>query len=140
MNAKSNLANTMKKVITKIFLMLWVCSLSWTSWGKSQHIILTASQGTGSYIFANELSRLWASSAGIIKSQLVIRTEISAENRLTQLTNNRVSLAIIDAKTAHEKLKNLLEYAFYLCSGIIGFIFWGLFRVRIFLSKVLRLY
>ena len=105
MNAKSNLANTMKKVITKIFLMLWVCSLSWTSWGKSQHIILTASQGTGSYIFANELSRLWASSAGISKSQLVIRTEISAENRLTQLTNNRVSLAIIDAKTAHEKLK-----------------------------------
>ncbi|MDP7170668.1 MAG: hypothetical protein QGF45_04755 [SAR324 cluster bacterium] len=37
--------------------------------------------------------------------ELVIREDVSAENRLTQLSNNRVSLAIIDAKTAHEQLK-----------------------------------
>jgi hypothetical protein len=35
----------------------------------------------------------------------VIRADVSAGNRLTQLSNNRVSLAIIDAKTAHEQLK-----------------------------------
>ncbi|MDP6308182.1 MAG: hypothetical protein QGG66_04495 [SAR324 cluster bacterium] len=39
------------------------------------------------------------------KSELVIRADVSAGNRLTQLSNNRVSLAIIDAKTAHEQLK-----------------------------------
>jgi len=76
-----------------------------TLWAKPQHIILTASQGTGSYIFANELSRLLSSSRKTNRLELVIREDVSAENRLTQLSNNRVSLAIIDAKTAHEQLK-----------------------------------
>lgn len=95
----------MKKIIIKIFLLFWICSFSVTLWAKPQHIILTASQGTGSYIFANELSRLLSSSRKTNKSELVIRADVSAGNRLTQLSNNRVSLAIIDAKTAHEQLK-----------------------------------
>ena len=95
----------MKKIIIKIFLLFWICSFSGTLWAKPQHIILTASQGTGSYIFANELSRLLSSSRKTNKSELVIRADVSAGNRLTQLSNNRVSLAIIDAKTAHEQLK-----------------------------------
>ena len=95
----------MKKIIIKIFLLFWICSFSGSLWAKPQHIILTASQGTGSYIFANELSRLLSSSRKTNKSELVIRADVSAENRLTQLSNNRVSLAIIDAKTAHEQLK-----------------------------------
>jgi len=66
---------------------------------------LTGSQGTGSYIFATELSRLWASSQKTNKSELVIRQEITEANRLTQLSNNSISLAIIDAKSAHEELK-----------------------------------
>lgn len=95
----------MKKIIIKIFLLFWICSFSGSLWAKPQHIILTASQGTGSYIFANELSRLLSSSRKTNKSELVIRADVSAGNRLTQLSNNRVSLAIIDAKTAHEQLK-----------------------------------
>ena len=95
----------MKKIIIKIFLLFWICSFSGSLWAKPQHIILTASQGTGSYIFANELSRLLSSYRKTNKSELVIRADVSAENRLTQLSNNRVSLAIIDAKTAHEQLK-----------------------------------
>ena len=95
----------MKIIIIKIFLLFWICSFSVTLWAKPQHIILTASQGTGSYIFANELSRLLSSSRKTNKSELVIRADVSAGNRLTQLSNNRVSLAIIDAKTAHEQLK-----------------------------------
>lgn len=95
----------MKKIIIKIFLLFWICSFSVTLWAKPQHIILTASQATGSYIFANELSRLLSSSRKTNKSELVIRADVSAGNRLTQLSNNRVSLAIIDAKTAHEQLK-----------------------------------
>ncbi|MEC8981787.1 MAG: hypothetical protein VYA81_09505 [SAR324 cluster bacterium] len=95
----------MKKIIIKTFLLFWICSLSGSLWAKPQHVILTASQGTGSYIFANELSRLLSSYRKTNKSELVIRADVSAENRLTQLSNNRVSLAIIDAKTAHEQLK-----------------------------------
>jgi len=95
----------MKKIIIKIFLLFWICSFSGSLWAKPQHIILTASQGTGSYIFANELSRLLSSSRKTNRLELVIREDVSAENRLTQLSNNRVSLAIIDAKTAHEQLK-----------------------------------
>ena len=95
----------MKKIIIKIFLLFWICSVSGTLWAKPQHVILTASQGTGSYIFANELSRLLSSYRKTNKSKLVIRADVSAGNRLTQLSNNRVSLAIIDAKTAHEQLK-----------------------------------
>ena len=95
----------MKKIIIKIYLLSWICSVSGTLWAKPQHVILTASQGTGSYIFANELSRLLSSYRKTNKSELVIRADVSAENRLTQLSNNRVSLAIIDAKTAHEQLK-----------------------------------
>ncbi len=95
----------MKIVIIKIFLLLWICSFSGTLWGKSQHIILTDSQGTGSYIFADELTRLLASSRKTSKSQLVIRAGFSPESRLKQLANNRISLAIIDAKTTHEVLK-----------------------------------
>jgi TRAP-type uncharacterized transport system substrate-binding protein len=96
----------MKIVIIKVCLLLWVCSFSGTLWAKPQHIILTDSQGTGSYIFANELSRLLALSRKTSNSQLVIRSEISAKNRLLQLANNKISLAIIDAKTAHEQLNN----------------------------------
>ena len=95
----------MKKIIIKIFLLFWICSFSGSLWAKPQHVILTASQGTGSYIFANELSRLLSSYRKTNKSELVIRADVSAGNRLTQLSNNRVSLAIIDAKTAHEQLK-----------------------------------
>ncbi|MBL4826002.1 MAG: hypothetical protein JKY07_12375 [SAR324 cluster bacterium] len=95
----------MKKVILKIFLLFWICSFSGTLWSKPQHIILTGSPGTGSYIFADELSRLWASSRKTSKTKIEIGTENSPENRLTQLSNNRVSLAIIDAKSAHEELK-----------------------------------
>ena len=95
----------MKKIIIIIFLLFWICSFSGSLWAKPQHVILTASQGTGSYIFANELSRLLSSSRKTNKSELVIRADVSAGNRLTQLSNNRVSLAIIDAKTAHEQLK-----------------------------------
>ena len=95
----------MKIIATIIFLLFWICSFSGTLWSKPQHIILTGSQGTGSYIFATELSRLWASSQKTNKSELVIRPEISAANRLTQLSNNSISLAIIDAKSAHEELK-----------------------------------
>ena len=95
----------MKKIIIKTFLLFWICSLSGSLWAIPQHVILTASQGTGSYIFANELSRLLSSYRKTNNSELVIRADVSAENRLTQLSNNRVSLAIIDAKTAHEQLK-----------------------------------
>jgi len=95
----------MKIIATIIFLLFWICSFSGTLWSKPQHIILTGSQGTGSYIFATELSRLWASSRKTSNSELVIRPEISAANRLTQLSNNSISLAIIDAKSAHEELK-----------------------------------
>ena len=95
----------MKIIATIIFLLFWICSFSGTIWSKSQHIILTGSQGTGSYIFATELSRLWASSQKTNKSELVIRPEITEANRLTQLSNNSISLAIIDAKSAHEELK-----------------------------------
>ena len=96
----------MKIVIIKICLLFWFCSFSGTLWAKPQHIILTNSQGTGSYIFANELARLLASSRKTSNSQLMIRSEISVENRLSQLANNKISLAIIDAKTAHEQLNN----------------------------------
>jgi len=96
----------MKIIATIIFLLFWICSFSGTLWSKPQHIILTGSQGTGSYIFATELSRLWASSQKTNKSELVIRPEITEANRLTQLSNNSISLAIIDAKSAHEELKN----------------------------------
>lgn len=95
----------MKIISTIIFILFCFCSYSGTLWAKPQHIILTSSQGTGSYIFASEFSRLLASSLKTNKSELVIRADVSAENRLTQLSNNRVSLAIIDAKTAHEQLK-----------------------------------
>ena len=94
----------MKIVIIKICLLFWICSFSGNLWAKPQHIILTDSQGTGSYIFANELSRLLSSYTKNNNSQLVIRAEISAMNRLIQLSNNNISLAIIDAKTAHEHL------------------------------------
>ena len=96
----------MRIITTIIFLLFWICSFSGTLWSKPQQIILTGSQGTGSYIFATELSRLWASSRKTSNSELVIRPEISATNRLTQLSNNSISLAIIDAKSAHEELKN----------------------------------
>ena len=95
----------MKKIIIKIFLLSFICSFSGALWAKTQHIILTASQDTGSYIFANELTRLLSSSRKTNELELVIRADVSAENRLTQLSNNRVSLAIIDAKTTHEQLK-----------------------------------
>ena len=94
----------MKIVIIKICLLFWICSFSGTLWAETQHIILTDSEGTGSYIFASELARLVSASKKTNKSQLVARAEISAKNRLTQLSNNQISLAIIDAKTAHEQL------------------------------------
>jgi len=75
-----------------------------TLWGQQQNIILTGNQGTGSYIFATELVRLWKSSKTNNREEMVTNAEISPEHRLTQLENNRVSLAIIDAKTAHEYL------------------------------------
>ena len=72
-----------------------------TLWGQQQNIILTGSQNTGSYIFANELARLWSSSDTSRKIEFVIHPEISPKSRLTQLKNNRVTLAIIDAEIAH---------------------------------------
>ena len=72
--------------------------------GQQQKIILTGNQGTGSYIFATELVRLWKSSSKKNKVELVLHPEIYPEQRLNQLENNRVSLAIIDAKSAHENL------------------------------------
>ena len=96
----------MKTVVIKIFILVWIYSFTGTLWSKPQNIILTGSQGTGSHIFATELSRLWTASRKNRKMEIISRTEISPENRLTQLTNNRVPLAIIDAKTAHEKLSN----------------------------------
>lgn len=95
----------MRRIVIKILFLLWLSSFSGTLWSKPQHIILTGTRDTGSYIFATELSRLWASSRKNRKTEIATRTEISAENRLTQLANNRVSLAIVDAKTAHEELK-----------------------------------
>ena len=95
----------MNRIVIKILFLLWLCSFSGTLWSKPQHIILTGAQDTGSYIFATELSRLWAYSQKNSTTEIATRTEISAKNRLTQLANNRVSLAIIDAKTAHEQLK-----------------------------------
>lgn len=94
------------KLILKIFiLILLLCSSSVTLWGQQQNIILTGSQNTGSYIFANELARLWSSSETSRKIEFVIHPEISPVSRLTQLENNRVTMAIIDAAIAHKELK-----------------------------------
>jgi transcriptional regulator of acetoin/glycerol metabolism len=61
------------KLILKIFiLILLLCSSSVTLWGRQQNIILTGSQNTGSYIFANELARLWSSSKTSRKIEFVI--------------------------------------------------------------------
>ncbi|SVA03155.1 uncharacterized protein METZ01_LOCUS56009 [marine metagenome] len=94
----------MKHIFITLFPLLLLCSTSMTLWGQQQNIILTGNQGTGSYIFATELVRLWKSSRTNNKVEMVTHPEIYPEHRLTQLENNRVSLAIIDAKTAHEYL------------------------------------
>ena len=95
----------MKLILKIFFIILLLCSCSVTVWGQQQNIILTGSQNTGSYIFANELARLWSSSKTSRKIEFVIHPEISPESRLTQLENNRVTLAIIDAAIAHKELK-----------------------------------
>ncbi|MBC8258998.1 MAG: hypothetical protein H8E38_08275 [SAR324 cluster bacterium] len=76
-----------------------------TLMGQQQNIILTSSQKTGSYIFAQELGRLWSTSKSSPRVELVIRPEISPVARLTQVENNRVSLAIVDAASAYKYLK-----------------------------------
>jgi len=73
--------------------------------GNTQNIILTGPERTGSYIFATELSRLWESSKKNKKTSLVNKIEISQKNRLEQIAINENSLAIVDAKTAHENIK-----------------------------------
>ena len=95
----------MKLIFKIIFLLLLFCSSSVILWGRQQNIILTGSQKSGSYIFANELARLWTSSETSRKVEFVIRPEILPKGRLIQLENNRVTLAIIDAATAHKALK-----------------------------------
>ena len=95
----------MKLIFKIIFLLLLFCSSSVILWGRQQNIILTGSQKSGSYIFANELARLWTSSKISRKIEFVIRPEISHQSRLLQLENNRVTLAIIDAATAYNELK-----------------------------------
>ena len=93
-------------LIFKISIMfILLCFSSVIVCGRQQNIILTGSQKSGSYIFANELARLWASSITNRKVEFVIHPEFSPKNRLKQLENNRVKLAIIDAATAHKELK-----------------------------------
>ncbi len=95
----------MSKFLIKLFLLFLVFSFSGTLKSEPKHIILTSSKGAGSFIFAKELVRLLFSSDKNRKSKFIISKEDSSENRLLQLASKRVSLAIIDAKTAHDKLK-----------------------------------
>ena len=72
--------------------------------GKPQNIILTGTQETGSYIFVEELARIWSASIKDRKVEIVPSPETSPVIRLRQLENNRVTAAIIDAETAYLEL------------------------------------
>ena len=72
--------------------------------GKPQNVILTGTQETGSYIFVKELARIWAASIKDRNVEFVPSPETSPVIRLRQLENNRVTGAIIDAKTAFLEL------------------------------------
>jgi len=98
-NEKLNFVNNFFK---KIFLLFLLCFLSSSLFSKTQKIILTGPQNSGSYIFATELSRLWSSSKKNNKSEIVNRVVTSPKRRLRQIFNNGIDLAIVDAKTAHE--------------------------------------
>ena len=72
--------------------------------GNPQNIILTGTQGTGSYIFVKELARIWSASIKDRKVEFVPSPETSPVIRLRQLESNRVTGAIIDAETAYLEL------------------------------------
>jgi TRAP-type uncharacterized transport system substrate-binding protein len=99
----------MKPFFKLLPVLLLTCSFSVTLWGKPQHIILTGSQGTGSFIFTSELSRIWETSGTDRNQEIVSRPETSQVSRLRQLRNNRVTAAIIDAETAFEQLNKYPE-------------------------------
>jgi len=92
-----------------IFLLSILCFITSSLFSKTQEIILTGPQLSGSYIFANELSRLWELSKNNNDSLIVNRVVISPERRLKQISNHGIHLAIVDAKTAHEKIKKFPE-------------------------------
>ena len=71
---------------------------------KPQNIILTGTQETGSYIFVNELARIWSAFVKDRKVEFVPSPETSPLIRLRQLENNRNTGAIIDAETAYLEL------------------------------------
>tara|TARA_Y100001970_G_scaffold172481_1_gene210797 strand:- start:306 stop:1205 length:900 start_codon:yes stop_codon:yes gene_type:complete len=72
---------------------------------KSLRILLTGPHQSGSNIFCNELTKKWEYIENNLKIKLVKKIEISQIKRLEHINNNKNSLAIIDAETAHEKLK-----------------------------------
>ena len=92
----------MKNISLTIFFLIF---FSAALWSKTQKIILTGSEFTGSHIFAKELSRLINLSKKKRDWELVSRVEISQETRLEQISNNGIHLAIVDAKTMYESFK-----------------------------------
>ena len=94
----------MKQILKILLPPYLLCFTTMTTWCQQQNIILTGNQGTGSQIFATELVRLWESSEINSKVEMVTHPVIYPKRRLKQLESNRVSIAIIDAKTAHEDL------------------------------------
>ena len=95
----------MKLYFKIFFVLLLACYPSIVFSGKSQKIILTGTQKTGSYEFVKELARIWESSLKDRKVEFVPSPEISSLTRLRKLENNRVAGAIIDAETAHLELE-----------------------------------
>tara|TARA_B100000579_G_C22817524_1_gene848730 strand:+ start:971 stop:1867 length:897 start_codon:yes stop_codon:yes gene_type:complete len=95
----------MKLCFVLFLLLLLPCFPSKTYSAKYQNIILTGTLETGSYNFVKELARIWKTSIKDRKVEFVPSPEISTLSRLRQLENNRVTAAIIDAKTANLELK-----------------------------------
>ena len=94
--------------ISKIIFIIIILSFfsNRIIFSKSLRVLLTGSHQTGSNIFGSELTRQWEYIENDIKIKLVKKIEISTKNRLEHINNNKNSLAIIDAKTAFENLKN----------------------------------
>jgi len=93
------------KLIFLIFSVLLLAFYpSTTLSGKPQDIILTGTHEAGSYIFVKELARIWSASVKDRNLEFIPSPENSPVIRLRQLENNRVTGAIIDAKTAYLEL------------------------------------
>ncbi len=69
----------------------------------AQTVLLSGYEGTGSYEFGQELTRIWKR-FGHSEKQLLVHPVNDAEERLKRLRGRQAQLAVIDARTAHRSL------------------------------------